>query len=136
MFAAFRGGFPDAPNKRDLARIAAEHRRLVRQRAKVIARTELAATAGRTQLMVWNRAVAEGKLNADAYTRVWIRIPGGRPCAICDGLKGKRARIVRGYFLARGKRYGQAPAHPRCLCGERLEGSIDSDRDLPRLREI
>ena len=39
-------------------------------------------------------------ISPDNYVRVWVRIPRGADCPICGPLKGKRARLLCGYYLA------------------------------------
>lgn len=106
------------------AAIERERRRRLKQRGQVIARTEVQRAAGLAQNLLWEQAVADGKLNADVYVKQVVRIPASKPCPICDPLKGMTMPIGGDYYLvstSKGEtRYGPPPFHPNCRCGERL----------------
>lgn len=126
---------PDWSEEELQRQIDLEYKRLLKERAKVVARTELANAAAEGQHVLWGRAVKEGKLNADTWVRVWLRTPRPKACPICDPLRGKRARLIGGYYVSStGKRYERPPGHPNCQCGERLERAREGDQELPRAK--
>jgi len=128
---------PDWSEEELQRQIDLEYKRLLRERAKVVARTELANAAAQGQQILWERAIKEGKLNSETWVRVWLRTPRPKQCPICDPLRGKRARLIGGYYVSStGKRYARPPGHPNCRCGERLERATQEDRNLPALRKV
>ena len=94
--------------------IGAYGRKLLRQRATLIARTEtmFAQAAGRDQ--AWRVAAEEG-LVPQGSVRIWIADPGERTCPICSELDGQEAPLG-GAFEAFGELYYTEPAHPACRC--------------------
>jgi SPP1 gp7 family putative phage head morphogenesis protein len=92
--------------------------RLLRHRARMIARTEtlLAANAGRRAQ--WERNVAEGVILPDRWVREWVAIvpSDGRTCPICVSMDGERAVIGEPYASGRMG----PPDHPACRCTEVL----------------
>jgi hypothetical protein len=92
--------------------------RLVRQRARVIARHELLAAANAGRRAVWERNVREGLILPDRWEREWVAIvpSDGRTCRICVGLDGQRAPINGNYPNGSSG----PPAHVICRCTEVL----------------
>lgn len=90
--------------------VTREASRMVRQRAAVIARTELATAWNGGAQVTMERAEASG-----AFTRplkkTWRAQPG-KPCKTCAGLNGRSVALTAGFDGA----YQTPPAHPGCRC--------------------
>lgn len=82
--------------------------KLLRARAKTIARTETMRAANEGQAQLWRQARSKGLLSATAQ-KVWIAYD---PCPICAGLSGETVPID-GEF-SNGS--DGPPAHPNCRC--------------------
>lgn len=123
---------PDLSEEQIQRLIDREYSRRLKSRGLAIARTETAAAAAAAQSAIWDTAIDEGKLQEQAYVRVWVRIPAAKPCPICGPLQKKRARIRGGYYVgAGGKRYYRPPGHTNCRCGEFLDRFGPGDEFLP-----
>lgn len=90
------------------------YRRLIRDRAETIARTESIAAASAGQDLLWQEAVLRGDLLAGEWERFWITTPDDRLCPICLPLDGQRAAI--GGVFPSG--VANPPQHPRCRCAQ------------------
>lgn len=101
------------------ARAATYAAKLLKQRATMIARTEIisASTAGQVQL--WKEAQAEGLL-PELAEKVWIVTPDDRLCPICEAMEGETAPIG-GMFHVDGEAVIGPPAHPNCRCAVGIE---------------
>lgn len=95
-------------------RTAAYGKRLVRQRAMVIARTETIAAATRGQLETWRVAQRVGLL-PQAAMKVWITTPDDRLCRFCRAMDGQLVPLNAQFAGWRGYVDGP-PLHPRCRC--------------------
>lgn len=90
-----------------------------RARAEMIANTELAFAYNRGHYEGVRQAMAQGLMGA--CEKVWLTAgKGGRVCAKCDALNGKRVGFedpfnIAGKELYRGM-HQTPPAHPRCRC--------------------
>lgn len=119
--AAFRYA-ESLKDKKDAAKKAAKYAATLRkQRALLIARTELAAAATAGQDRLWKIAIERGQLLASRLERVWIATPGLQNlCEICQQLHGQVAP-VDGPFPDGTDR---PPRHPACRCavGLRAKG--------------
>lgn len=112
---------------RDLLR--RRHERLLRERARTIARTETSMAQAAGQTALWREAATSGDLDTERYELEWVtRVI--KSCPICEALDGARASIKGGAFVSRpierGKRAGEVvsyqapPVHPRCYCARRV----------------
>lgn len=97
--------------------------KLLRYRAKMIARTETISAQAHGRNTTWRLADDAGIL--PKVERTWTSAPESpnptRPCVICLDLDGKRAKIGESY---RSKFIGpimSPPAHPHCRCTETLK---------------
>lgn len=106
----------DGVSERDIRRMrAAEARKMIRNRAELIARTEasFAAHVGQHQALL--KAVSAGALSKDVK-REWRPRPTG-VCPICEGMRGqKRALNERFKSTYNGSTHLHPPAHPKCRC--------------------
>ena len=99
--------------------LAAYGRKLLRQRATLIARTEtiFAQAAGQDQAF---RVAADEGLILGGTVRVWVADPGERTCPVCDDLDGQETPIG-GVFESIEGPIQMPPAHPACRCAIVLE---------------
>lgn len=91
-------------------RVTREASRMLRQRAQVIARTELATAWNGGAQVTMERAEASGAFETP-LVKTWRAQPG-KPCPICAGLSG-RSVALRADFSAS---IHLPPAHPACRC--------------------
>ena len=86
-------------------------KRLLRQRATRIARTETVAASNAGRYLSWMEAEAQGLLGADSVKR-WITAMDERTCPICAPLNNKefpyKANFPTGELMP--------PVHPNCRC--------------------
>lgn len=87
----------------------------IRDRATMIARTEVMTAVNEGQRQLWEQQITKGKLPPTAH-RIWIVTPDDRTCPICRGLEDAVAP-VKGSFP--GGLNGP-PAHPMCRCAQGL----------------
>jgi len=97
-------------------RAEAYAKRLLRDRAETIARTETMMASNEGQREAWRQVVEEGLLDETEFEREWIVTPDDRLCDRCLAMDGKRAPINETY---EGGTEGP-PLHPRCRCTEGL----------------
>jgi len=83
-------------------------KRLLRQRAVKISRTEILDALNAGQERSWRQAQKDGLLSVGA-TKVVILTPGA--CVICRGVAGAGAKPIGESFDLRGP-----PFHPSCRC--------------------
>ena len=97
-------------------RAEAYAKRLLRDRAETIARTETIMASAEGQREAWRQAVDQGLLDEAEMEREWIVTPDDRLCPRCLAMDGKRAPIGGAYDNGSGG----PPLHPRCRCAEGL----------------
>ncbi len=100
-------------------------RRLIRERAETIARTELLGAANQGTWLLWSQAVDQGLLPKLAR-KVWIDTGDGRTC---DGCRAAAGQVVP-WDQPFSTMYGPVmmpPGHPRCRCTAGItNGEADS----------
>lgn len=90
-------------------------KRLLKYRANMIARTEVARATGIGQTEFWRQMRDQGALPAQA-NRVWITAMDERACDFCRSMDGQVATIDGGWDTPNGyMEYPQA-SHPHCRC--------------------
>ena len=90
-------------------------KRLLKYRADMIARTEVARSIGIGQTEFWKQMQAQGFLPPDA-NRVWITSIDEKTCEFCGPMNGLVASIGGGWQTSKGYlEYPQA-SHPHCRC--------------------
>ncbi len=103
------------------ARVGRYREKLIRGRAKTIARTETIAAQAQGRNASWNQAKDSGDLPPN-IERVWVSAPESpnpdRPCEICLDLDGKTATLTGNYESAFDGAVFAPPAHPNCRCTE------------------
>lgn len=87
---------------------------LLRQRAEMIARTEVIRASTDGKIAAWQQAQARGELGAD-LRKTWIVTPDDKLCPICAPLDGKQAPVAGTFATDVGDVQGP-PAHPNCRC--------------------
>jgi len=91
-------------------------KRLLRDRAETIARTETLIASNVGQREAWRQMVDQGLLDETELEREWIVTPDDRLCERCMAMDGKRAPINGTY---EGGIAGPI-LHPNCRCAEGL----------------
>lgn len=101
----------------DMIEAAAEKyaARLLRQRAEMIARTELIKAETQGQLLLWQQQIDAGMLPADVR-KEWIVTPDDRLCPECQDFDGATVPVSSDFV---GGPDGP-PLHPNCRCALRL----------------
>ncbi len=97
------------------ARLERFSRRLVRERAFMIAETEGVRAVSEGQASLWDEAVRVGVLDRDVE-RFWITTEDNRVCHICRPMNGQRRRLREAFATGEGGQVQHPPAHPRCRC--------------------
>jgi hypothetical protein len=95
------------------------YKKLVKERALLIARTETinAAAAGYREQLI--QASEQGLLDASKWEVMWLVTPDDRLCPLCQAMSGKRREINGVYQDGPGAGKNCPTLHPRCRCAER-----------------
>jgi hypothetical protein len=94
--------------------------KLLRWRARNIARTESINSAVQGQLAAWRQAANQGLIQQDRTQRVWSTAPDERACPLCTALDGQ-AVAFNAPFTSGGWE-GMGPTrHPSCRCSVYLK---------------
>lgn len=96
--------------------------RLLRQRATMIARTELVRSSNFGQEELWRQAQEDGFIGPKT-TRVWIITADDRICPICEPMRGVTARLGEPFVHPEtGEQYDTpGDVHPNDRCSEALD---------------
>lgn len=89
--------------------------RLLRQRAEVIARTEIIAAENAGQIELWQQQIDAGIIEATAL-KEWIVTPDDRLCPECQDMDGQQVPVSASFVGADDA----PPLHPNCRCAIRL----------------
>lgn len=108
--------------------IERRHRRMLRQRASLIAQTEVYDAGQAAQSLLWEEAAAAGDLPRGDYVQEWLtRLVGACPrCRALDGAITEIGGVFESRPVASGTHAGrvirvaQPTVHPRCYCSRRL----------------
>lgn len=92
-------------------------RRLIRERARNIARTEMIRASSAGQQEVWRQAADQGLIDPTTARREWIVTPDDRLCPVCAPLDGKTVGLDEEF--APGVLH--PPLHPSCRCATALK---------------
>lgn len=87
---------------------------LRRQRAVMIARTEVIRASTDGKIAAWKALQAKGQLSP-RLRKTWIVTPDDRLCPICEPLDGEQV-VIDGQFRTRVGLVMGPPAHPQCRC--------------------
>lgn len=97
-------------------RTAAYSKRLLRYRARNIARSEMIGAANQGHLDAWDVGMDRGLIDKTARKR-WIAGPGERTCPICRELHGKTVPVKNMFHsTVLGRDLARPAAHPSCRC--------------------
>ena len=110
-----------------LRRFEVYQRRLLRNRAETIARTETIRAANMGQRAAWDKAADIGLLDRSTVRIVWIATNDSRVDAICSALDGTTVGFQESFSVPQQdpnaerqtrppKAERSPPAHPRCRC--------------------
>ena len=108
------------PPRRIEERVAARARRMIRQRARVIAREETMRAAVEGQRQLWLDAETQGLVVAGTVRRFWVVTPDDRLCEICrpiPRLNQDGVGLHEPYATPVGPKL-IAHAHITCRCAE------------------
>jgi hypothetical protein len=101
--------------------------KLLRSRAKTIARTEIIQAQVAGQRALWEEAAREGLFDRQTAKRVWDTHDDERTCALCEAMDGQEIPYNGVYTqpeLGNVNIFGEVlngpPLHPNCRCGEEL----------------
>ena len=92
---------------------------LVKQRAELIAQTEVLTAANAGQLEIWHEAQRQGTLDG-SHGKVWITTPDEFLCPFCEELDGQVANL-NAQFESDYEQVQHPPLHPQCRCSIGLE---------------
>ena len=94
--------------------------RLLKQRAKMIARTEIQNANNLGELAVWKESVNDGSLDPETTYKVWST--DRTPCPLCRSMEGKKVKLNDLWTLPDGRKVNvPSEIHPSCFCIQRLE---------------
>ena len=93
----------------------------LRERAVMIARTEVIEAENAGTQASWDVAKSFGYLDANDKQE-WIASVGSeRTCPTCGELDGQKVPLNAPFVHPDGRTFTRPPAHPRCRCGVALE---------------
>ncbi len=87
----------------------------LRERAFLIARTEIIKASTEGQLATWQSAMRRGLLPQTAR-KVWIVTFDDRLCRFCRPMNGVSVPIGADFTTSQGRRLAGPPLHPACRC--------------------
>jgi hypothetical protein len=90
--------------------------RMIRDRAKTIARTLVIDSSSAGQNEAWSQAADQGLLDPNKWEVKWIVAHDERLCPLCSALDGERRSLNGSYEGG----IGRPPRHPNCRCSEGL----------------
>jgi hypothetical protein len=89
--------------------------RLLRERARLIARTETSRSSNMGQLILWHESVKRGLLDPRVTTRIWIASGDARTCADCMVMRDRPTGLFEPFETPVGPRL-TPPMHDGCRC--------------------
>lgn len=90
--------------------------RLLRSRAKTIARTEVLNAASAGQQAIWQEAIDTGVVAHADVEQKWITSAGACP-KVCEPMNGQTAPLGGLFQTGDGRLIPRPTAHPNCRCG-------------------
>jgi hypothetical protein len=107
--------------------------RLLNQRARMIARTELLGASNAGTQEAWQQAVDDGLLTGGEM-REWLyhAVPDkhGKLCEVCQSMDGQRVALDEPFITPDGEEKMNPPAHPNCECGQGLVTEAERQREV------
>lgn len=102
------------------ARVSAQRERLLRDRARTIARHETVVAANKGKWELWREARRRGLIPPGTRKRR-IVVTDGRQCPICDPMQGQTVALHENFVSPfDGSRTMSGAIHVRCRCDESL----------------
>ena len=101
-------------------RVNSYRNKMIRQRSRAIARTELMRASNMGQQLLWEEAVAQGHLDPSKFEKVWITTPDDRLCPNCRAKRGAKVGVFDYFNNPVGNPEPQPPLHPMCRCSTAL----------------
>jgi hypothetical protein len=95
-------------------------RKLIRERALTIARTESIRAVSEGQSSIWEKAVEGGILPPDQEI-FWITTDDERLCPICAPMDGQTIKVGEMFSTGDGDQVDGPPVHPNCRCARGLK---------------
>jgi HK97 family phage portal protein len=99
-------------------------RRMIRQRAEMISRTEGITALSHGQEHRWNEAINDGIVDRAQVVQVWITTLDGRQCPICEpmpDLNSGGVPLGGDFITGTGGSVKMPPAHVMCRCARGLK---------------
>jgi uncharacterized protein with gpF-like domain len=96
------------------------HRRLIKERAELIARTETIKAANEGYRQKIEQAVSEDLIDPLVWEMRWIVTQDEKKCEKCQSMRGKRRPISGVYGEGEYAGTDGPPGHPNCRCAEGL----------------
>lgn len=112
--------------------VARYQKKLLKARARSIARTELMRASNQGQQLLWEEAIAQGHMNPGAFEKVWITTPDDRLCPFCRAKNGDRVGVFDYFSNPIGTPEPQPPLHPMCRCSTAL---VKKGKGAPKVPE-
>ena len=99
--------------------------RLIRRRARSIARTEVLRASNMGQQLLWEAAVDAGEWRAQDVRRVFIVTPDDRLCPVCAPLDGMMVGLADEFVSpTNGASALVPPLHPQCRCAVGIDTAL------------
>ena len=99
--------------------------RMIRRRARSIARTEVLRASNMGQQLLWEAAVDAGEWRAQDVRRVFIVTPDDRLCPICAPLDGMMVGLADEFVSpTNGASALVPPLHPQCRCAVGIDTAL------------
>ena len=99
---------------------------LHRQRAQVIASTEMTTAVNQGQHLTIQQAIASGYLNGYTVWKTWNTSGMENVCSECDAMDGEE--VAEDDVFSSGD--DTPPAHPRCCCVVTFEAKKDNEKSI------
>lgn len=100
--------------------LATYQRKLIKDRANLISRTETIKVANEGWRQGIQKAVDDNLLDPNVWEIGWIVTQDDRRCKRCQSMRGKRRPINGTYAEGDYKGTSGPPGHPNCRCAERV----------------
>lgn len=100
--------------------VARRSRRMLNERARMIARTESMTALNESKRLQWQRLVDEGKIDPNLWEIRWVVAKDERLCPRCAPFAGVTTTIG-GTFTSETETADNPPLHPQCRCGVVLQ---------------
>jgi SPP1 gp7 family putative phage head morphogenesis protein len=89
--------------------------RLLKARARMIARTEVQAAINAAEHEAWAQAVEKGIVDRNRLQRIWLTATDERTCPTCGPMNHQVVKFDEWFSSAQGP-LAMPPVHPNCRC--------------------